>query len=180
LLLNVGEKQTWSPASDELYSTYIRLSQLGITILARGSDFATIMSSEEFAIYKATFNGEEVNLGERVTQFDTNGIDTTDIKSKSVATGKYVMEDRNWGGVEHHIEYFKDETIQTSLRSLARQQLNVKYNTNNEVANSVKQLNTDETILETTNYNSSGDKISTIQTPIASTSYDIMLDEDGE
>jgi hypothetical protein len=180
LLLNVGEKQTWSPASDELYSTYIRLSQLGITILARGSDFATIMSSEEFAIYKATFNGEEVNLGERVTQFDTNGIDTTDVKSKSVATGKYVMEDRNWGGIEHHIEYFKDETIQTSLRSLARQQLNLKYNTDNEVANSVKQLNTDETILETTNYNSSGDKISTVQTPIASTSYDIILDEDGE
>ena len=181
LLLNVGEKQTWSPASDELYSTYIRLSQLGITILARGSDFATIMSSEEFAIYKATFNGEEVNLGERVTQFDTEGIDTTDIKSKSVSTGKYVMEDRNWGGIEHHIEYFKDEEItQSNLRSLARQQLNLKYNTDNEVANSVKQLNTDETILETTNYNSSGDKISTVQTPIASTSYDIILDEDGE
>ena len=108
LLLNIGEKQTWSPASDEIVSTVIRLSQLGVTILARGSDFATVMSSDEFAVYKATFNGEEVTLGERVSKFDGSGIETTDIKSKSVATGKYVMEDRNWGGVEHHIEYFKD------------------------------------------------------------------------
>jgi hypothetical protein len=108
MLLNVGEKQTWSPSSDEIYSTYIRLSQLGITILARGSDFATLMSSDEFAIYKATFNGEEVNLGEKITEFDVNGITTTDIKSKSVATGNYVSEDRVWGNIEHHIEYFKE------------------------------------------------------------------------
>lgn len=109
LLLNVGEQQSWSPASDEIYSTFIRLSQLGITILARGSNFATVMASDEFAVKKATFNGEEVILGDTVTNFDTQGITTADIKSKSVSTGKFVMEDRNWSGVEHHIEYFRDE-----------------------------------------------------------------------
>ena len=180
LLLNIGDKQTWSPASDELISTVIRLSQLGITILARGSDFATIMSSEEFAIYKATFNGEVVNLGERVTQFDTNGIDTTDIKSKSVSTGKYVMEDRNWGGVEHHIEYFKDEEItQNNLRSLSRQSYNAQYD-DSIITNSVKSLNEDETVVETTNYNSDGDKVSSSSTKVAKVTCDIIIDEDGE
>ena len=86
MLLNIGDKQTWSPASDELYSTCIRLSQLGMTILARGSGFATLMSSDKFAIYKATFNGEEVILGDLVTEFYVGGIKTTDIQCNSVST----------------------------------------------------------------------------------------------
>ena len=181
MLLNVGDKQTWSPASDEIYSTYIRLSQLGITILARGSDFATLMSSDEFAIYKATFNGEEVNLGEKITEFDVNGITTTDIKSKSVATGNYVIEDRNWSGVEHHIEYFKDEVIQNrSLRSLARQSYNPIYDNSNIITRSVSSVNKDETIVETKNYNADNEVISTTQIPVAYTSYAIIVDEDGE
>ncbi len=108
LLLNIGEKQTWSPASDELYSTYIRLSQLGLTIYSNGGGVATVISSDEFAIFKASLSSDNIELGDKVTDFSDDGIDTTNIKSTSVATGKYVMEDRNWGGVEHHIEYFKD------------------------------------------------------------------------
>jgi hypothetical protein len=108
LLLNIGDKQTWSPASDELYSTYIRLSQLGVTIYSNNSGVATLITSDKFAIQKASLSGDEIQLGEKVTEFDADGIDTTNVRSKSVATGKYVMEDRNWGGVEHHIEYFKD------------------------------------------------------------------------
>lgn len=181
MLLNIGDKQTWSPAADELISTVIRLSQLGITILARGSDFATIMSSNEFSIYKATYNGEEVNLGERVSKFDGNGIETTDIKSKSVSTGKYVMEDRNWGGVEHHIEYFRDEsTVQNSLRSLKRQSYNTVLNTDNAIVSSKKELSSDESSTIVTSYNSAGDVISSTQTPVAYTSYDIIFEEDGE
>ena len=181
LLLNIGDKQTWSPASDELVSTVIRLSQLGVTILARGSDFATVMSSDEFAVYKATYNGEEVNLGERVSKFDGNGIETTDIKSKSVVTGKYVMEDRNWGGVEHHIEYFKDEsTTQNSLRSLKRQSYNTVLNTDNAIVSSEKELSSDESSTIVTSYNSVGDVVSSSQTPVAYTSYDIIFEEDGE
>lgn len=181
LLLNIGDKQTWSPASDELISTVIRLSQLGITILARGSDFATIMASDKFSIYKATYNGEEVNLGEKVTDFNSQGIDTIDIKSKSVSTGKYVMEDRNWGGIEHHIEYFKDEEItQNTLRSLPRQSYNAIYD-DNIIAKSVKSLNDDETSVETTNYNSDGDKVSSSSTKVAKVTCDIItIDKDGE
>lgn len=180
LLLNVGDQQSWSPASDELVSTVIRLSQLGVTILARGSDFATVMSADEFAIYKATFNGEDVNLGERVSKFDGDGIDTTNITSKSVATGKYVMEDRNWGGTEHHIEYFRDEEIsQNSLRSLLRQSYVAEYDAN-IITNSVKSVNDEETLVETTNYNKDGNTISKTTIPISKSSCDIIIDEDGE
>ena len=69
LMLNKGDVQTWEPASGELVSTVIKLSQLGVQVYSSSSEIATLMTSEGFDIRRYS-NG---TLYEIVTSFNKNG-----------------------------------------------------------------------------------------------------------
>lgn len=72
LMLNKGDKQEWQPASGELVSTTIKLSQLGVQVYSTGSEIATLMTSEGFEIRRFQ-NG---NLYEIVTKFTKDGFES--------------------------------------------------------------------------------------------------------
>lgn len=69
LMLNKGDIQTWEPASGELVSTVIKLSQLGVQVYSSSSEIATLMTSEGFDIRRYA-NG---TLYEIVTSFNKEG-----------------------------------------------------------------------------------------------------------
>lgn len=69
LMLNKGDKSTWEPASGEIVSTVLKLSQLGLQIYCTGSEIATLMTSQGFQIRRFS-NG---NLYEIVTEFTKDG-----------------------------------------------------------------------------------------------------------
>jgi len=104
LMLNSGDKQNWTPAKSEVYSTVVKMSQMGLSIFATGSNIVTLLTSQGFQVRKYA-NGQ---IGVIITDFTDTGIITGDIESNSISTGKYISTKMTIGGVEHHVEYFKE------------------------------------------------------------------------
>ena len=104
LMLNSGDTKPWEPAMSEVYSTVLKMSQLGIQIYASGSNTLTLMTSMGFAIYKST-NGE---IGQVVTDFTSEGIDTVNIyASGRIKNGIWVERDLTINNKITHIEYME-------------------------------------------------------------------------
>ena len=104
LMLNSGDSKTWEPAMSEVYSTVLKMSQLGFQIYASGSKTLTLMTSMGFAVYKSQ-NGE---IGQVVTDFTDTGIDTIDIyASGRIKNGKWVERDMIINGKNTHVEYME-------------------------------------------------------------------------
>ena len=104
LMLNSGEKKPWEPAKSEVYSTVLKMSQLGLTVMATGSNIATLINADGFRIYNLNGNA----LGQEITSFNDKGLTTGIAETKEVHTGKYVLTEIQINNVEHHIEYFKE------------------------------------------------------------------------
>ena len=106
LMLNSGDKKTWEPAMSEVYSTVLKMSQLGFQIYASGSRTLTLMTSMGFGVYKSN-NGE---LGEIVTNFTDSGIDTIDITASGrIKNGIWVEKDLTINNKITHVEYMEVE-----------------------------------------------------------------------
>lgn len=105
LMLNSGDKKNWEVAAGEIYSTVIKMSQLGLQVLATGSKIATLITSDGFKIYKYE-NGQLSSTP--ITEFTDDGLITGIAKTLSVYTGRYVMTELYLNGIEHHVEYFKE------------------------------------------------------------------------
>ena len=104
LMLNSGDKKNWELASAEIYSTVVKMSQLGLSVVATGSKIITLLTSEGFQVRKYA-NGQ---IGVIVTQFDDIGMITGVARTTEVHTGNYVMKEETISGREHHIEFFND------------------------------------------------------------------------
>lgn len=104
LMLNSGDKRTWTPAKSEVYSTVVKMSQMGLSVFATGSNIVTLLTSQGFQVRKYA-NGQ---IGLIITEFTDTGIITGDIESDSISTGKYISTEMMINGVEHHVEYFKE------------------------------------------------------------------------
>ncbi len=105
LMLNSGDSKPWEPAMSEIYSTVLKMSQLGLQIYASGSNTITLMTSMGFAVYKSS-NGE---IGEVVTEFTSEGINTKNIAaSNRIKVGTWVSRDFTLSGKTIHIEYMEE------------------------------------------------------------------------
>ncbi len=106
LMLNSGDVKTWEPAMSEVYSTVLKMSQLGLQIYASGSKTLTLMTSMGFKIY--TSNSGEI--GVVVTEFTDEGIITKNlIASGYVKNGKWIEKELLFGSVSHKIEYMESD-----------------------------------------------------------------------
>ena len=104
LMLNSGDIKPWEPAMSEVYSTVLKMSQLGFQVYASGSNTITLMTSMGFAVYKSQ-NGE---IGQVVTDFTSEGIDTINIyASGRIKNGTWVEKDLTINGKITHVEYME-------------------------------------------------------------------------
>ena len=107
LMLNSGDKKSWEPARSEVYSTVLKMSQLGLQIISTGSDVATLMNASGFGVY--SYNKETNQISNTpITNFISTGLTTDTAETKEVHTGNYVMTEVQISDKEHHIEYFKE------------------------------------------------------------------------
>lgn len=75
LMLNQGTQKPWEPSRDEIISTVMKLSQLGLAVYCTGAKIANLMTSAGFQIRRFE-NGE---LFEVITEFTDKGILTKKI-----------------------------------------------------------------------------------------------------
>lgn len=106
LMLNSGDVKTWEPAMSEVYSTVLKMSQLGLQVYASGSNTITLLTSMGFKIYKSN-NGE---IGAVVTEFTDTGIITNEIiAKKKIQNGSWIEKDVTISYAKHHIEYMESD-----------------------------------------------------------------------
>lgn len=106
LMLNSGDVKTWEPAMSEVYSTVLKMSQLGLQVYASGSNTITLLTSMGFKIYKSN-NGE---IGAVVTEFTDTGIITNEIiAKKKIQNGSWIEKDVIISYTKHHIEYMESD-----------------------------------------------------------------------
>ena len=104
LMLNSGDVKNWEPSISEVYSTVLKMSQLGLQVYASGSETITLMTSQGFKVY--TSNSGEI--GQVVTEFTNTGIKTIDlIASGKIKNGRWVQKEITINSYEHHIEYME-------------------------------------------------------------------------
>lgn len=83
LMLNDGEKQSWQPASGEIWGTVIKMSQLGISCYSLNDGYITMMTNEGFQIRE--LHGD--TIGKLISKFTNLGIITGEIEQ----TGKHIQ-----------------------------------------------------------------------------------------
>ena len=102
LMINSGDKKSWEPAMSEIYSTVLKMSQLGLQIYASGSNTLTLMTSMGFKVYKSN-SGE---IGEVVTEFTDKGLITGEIEAKtSIKNGTWVEKEMSINSYSTLVEY---------------------------------------------------------------------------
>ena len=102
LMLNSGDKKAWEPATSEIYSTVLKMSQLGLQVYASGASTLTLMTSMGFKIYKSS-NGE---IGQVVTEFTDKGLITDEVEARvSIKNGTWVEKEMNINGYSTLVEY---------------------------------------------------------------------------
>ena len=105
LMLNSGDVKNWEPSVSEIYSTILKMSQLGLQVYASGSGTITLLNSEGLNIYKSN-SGE---IGQIVDKFTNEGIEVTgSIKvTERIKNGTWVEKDITINSNNHHIEYME-------------------------------------------------------------------------
>lgn len=107
LMLNQGNKKSWEPASSEIYSTVLKMSQQGFQVYSSGSSILTLITSDGFQVREARDSGDGgIILGRIVSQFNQEGIITEIVKMTKAVVGKYILEDLTINNNLHHVEYF--------------------------------------------------------------------------
>ncbi len=106
LMLNSGDMKSWEPAMSEVYSTVLKMSQLGLQVYASGSNTITLLTSQGFKIY--TSNSGEI--GQVVTEFTNTGIKTIDLIANGIIkNGRWVQKELIINSYTHHIEYMESD-----------------------------------------------------------------------
>jgi hypothetical protein len=104
LMLNSGDKKTWEPAPSEIYSTILKMSQLGLQVTSTGANTTTLLNADGLKI----FAGSNVN-GTPITSFNDEGMKTEKAQTTETHIGNYVMTTLTINSKEHHVEYFGGE-----------------------------------------------------------------------
>jgi len=104
LMLNKGDVMPWEPASGEIVSTTIKLSQLGVQVYSTGSEIATLMTSEGFTVRHFS-NG---TLYEIITEFNKDGFISKKGILKELQINNFDFKTITYQGYETLILYKKE------------------------------------------------------------------------
>lgn len=116
MILNAGDKQSWQPASDEIYSTTLQMSRLGLQVYSVGDGTITLLGSDGMSTWETsdgkTF-GRLVSIrtinGDRVKNVTTQSIklvlDATKTEEELATENKWVETVINIGGSRYKVEY---------------------------------------------------------------------------
>lgn len=109
LMLNSGDKKSWEPAASEVYSTILKMSQLGMQVYSSGSGILTLLTADGFQVREARDSGDGgIILGRIVSQFNSEGIITEIVRMTKAVIGKYIQEELTLNNFIHHVEYFEE------------------------------------------------------------------------
>lgn len=109
LMLNSGDKKSWEPATSEVYSTILKMSQQGFQVYSSGSNILTLITSGGFQIREARDSGDGgIIIGRIISQFNNEGINTEIVRMTKAIVGKYVQEELELNSITHHVEYFEE------------------------------------------------------------------------
>ena len=109
LMLNSGDKKSWEPATSEIYSTILKMSQQGFQVYSSGSSILTLITSGGFQIREARDSGDGgIIIGRIISQFNNEGINTEIVRMTKAIVGKYVQEELELNNITHHVEYFEE------------------------------------------------------------------------
>ena len=109
LMLNSGDKKSWEPATSEVYSTILKMSQQGFQVYSSGSSILTLITSGGFQIREARDSGDGgIIIGRIISQFNNEGINTEIVRMTKAIVGKYVQEELKLNNITHHVEYFEE------------------------------------------------------------------------
>ena len=109
LMLNSGDKKSWEPATSEVYSTILKMSQQGFQVYSSGSNILTLITSGGFQIREARDSGDGgIIIGRIISQFNNEGINTEIVRMTKAIVGKYVQEELELNNITHHVEYFEE------------------------------------------------------------------------
>lgn len=104
LILNNGEKQSWTPATGEIWGRVVKMNQDGVSVYGLEGGVATLMASQGFHI-RALYGNE---LGEIITQLNKSGLITTNVELSGRLTQKNLVRDIiHFNGYETYIDYIK-------------------------------------------------------------------------
>ena len=106
LMLNKGDVQTWQPASGEIVSTTVKLSQLGVQVFSNNSEIATIMTTEGFNIYR--YQNGYVFTDDPITTFNKDGFRSKIGILERLEIGNYDFKTINYQGYETLVLYKKE------------------------------------------------------------------------
>ena len=104
LMLNSGDEKPWEPAISEVYSTVLKMSQLGLQIYCTGSNIATLMSSQGFQIRRF----ENGNLYEIVTEFTKDGFISKKGELEELEVDDYEQKTITYQGYKTFVLYKKE------------------------------------------------------------------------
>lgn len=90
LMLNAGDKQSWQPASDEIYSTTLTMSRLGLQVYSVGDGTITVLGSDGLASYETT---DGRTRGRLVSQRTVDGDITRSNTTQSVYLTSDILND---------------------------------------------------------------------------------------
>lgn len=107
LMMNSGDITTWEPASGELSSTNVKMSEEGIEVISSDSNIATLMSSGVFGVYPIDSSGDI--SGDAITEFDDKGLKTGSARTDEVYVSDYIHTTIMFGNEKHYIEYFRGD-----------------------------------------------------------------------
>ena len=109
LMLNSGDKKSWEPATSEVYSTILKMSQQGFQVYSSGSNILTLITSGGFQIREARDSGDGgIIIGRIISQFNNEGINTEIVRMTKAIIGKYVQAELELNNITHHVEYFEE------------------------------------------------------------------------
>lgn len=81
MMLNSGDIQSWQPASDEIYSTTLTMSRLGLKVYSSGDGTITLLGSDGMLTYETT---DGKTLGRLVSSRTVDGDRTRNIVTQSI------------------------------------------------------------------------------------------------
>lgn len=81
MMLNAGDKQSWQPSSDEIYSTTLQMSRLGLQVYSSGDGTLTLLGSDGLLTYETT---DGVTKGALISKRTADGDITRNITTQSV------------------------------------------------------------------------------------------------
>lgn len=113
MMLNAGDKQAWQPASDEIYSTTLQMSRLGLKVYSVGDGTITLLGSDGMSTWETS---DGVTLGRLVSMRTEAGDRVKTVTTEALYLTKDIRQENanRWvetivtiSGTPYKVEYIE-------------------------------------------------------------------------